>query len=237
LRWKCDERARLQQTYGELVTLIALLQPKLEWPQSLLNEVVESCEMAWARVGAAYTAVNLWNDQKNRPAASRLLKAIIPKADEPTWVAIFDLFRLVDEITPEEEWISLLEVIAEHIGRAKHIESSFIVERLQSLLPHQALLVAKIARGLIENWGGKLGNFTTSTAASATELVDLAITLHRLGPETREAGTSLFEDLLVVSTYRARETLDQIDNRFRNTTPRARRRLRRRATRSPKPPP
>jgi hypothetical protein len=237
VRWKCDERARLQQTYGELVTLIALLQPTLEWPQSLLKEIVESTEMAWARVGAAYTAVNLWSDQKKRPAVSRLLEAIVPKADEPAWAAIFDLFRLVDEITPEAEWISLLEIISEHMGKAQQIDSSFIVERLQSLLPHQALLVAKIARGLVEKWAGELGDFTTGTAANAPELIDLAITLHRLGPETREVGTSLFEDLLVVSTYTARETLDQIDNRFRNTTPRARRRLRRRATRSPKPPP
>jgi hypothetical protein len=234
LRWKCDERARVQQTYGELVALIALVQPTLEWPQSLLKELVEVNEMPWARVGATYTAVNLWNDQKKRPAVSRLLKTIVPNADEPTWAAIFDLFRLVDEITPEEEWVSLLEVISEHIGRANHIESSFIVERLQSLLPHQALLVGKIARGLVENWGGKLGDFTTSTAANAQALVDLAITLHRLGPETREAGTSLFESLLVVSTYTARETLDQIDNRFRNTAPRARRRLPRRARRNPK---
>jgi hypothetical protein len=232
LRWKYDSRARLQQTYGELVTLIALLQPKLTWPQSLLNEILESGEMAWARVGAAHTAVNVWNDPKKRPATSALLKAIVPKADEPTWVAIFDLFRLVDEITPEEEWVSFLEVISEHMGRAKHIESSFIIERLQSLLPHQALLVAKIARGLVENWGSKLGDFTTSTAANAPELVDLAITLHRLGPETREVGTSLFEDLLAISTYTARETLDQIDNRFRNTALRSRRRLRRRARRS-----
>ena len=234
LRWKRDERTRLRQTYGELVTLIALLQPNLDWAQSLLNEIVESDEMAWARVGAAYTAVNVWNDQKKRPTASALLKAIAPKADEPTWAAIFDLFRLVDEITPEEEWVSLLEVISEHIGRAKHIESFFIVERLQSLLPHQALLVAKIAKRLVENWGGKLGDFTTSTSAYAPELVDLAITLHRLGPETREAGTNLFEDLLVLSTYTARETLDQIDNRFRNAGPRARRRLPRRVRRSAK---
>ena len=237
LRWQCDERARPQQTYGELVTLIALLQPKLVWPQSLLNEIVESGEMAWARVGAAYTAVNVWNDPKKRPDASALLKALVPKADEPTWVAIFDLFRLVDEIRPEEEWISLLEVISKHIERAEGIESSFIVERLQSLLPHQPLLIAKIARGLVENWGGKLGDFTTSTAANAPELVDLAITLHRLGPETRDAGTSLFEDLLVVSTYTARETLDQIDNRFRNTAHGPRRRLPRRARRRGQTPP
>ena len=98
----------------------------------------------------------------------------------------------------------------------------------------QALLVAKIARGLVEKWGAELGDLRTGTAADAPALVDLAITLHRLGPETREAGTSLFEDLLVVSTYTARDTLDQIDNRFRNSAPRARQRLPHRARRSPR---
>ena len=126
-------------------------------------------------------------------------------ADEDTWVAIFDLFRIVDEITPDKDWVSLLEVIAEHIGRAKSGDSSFIVERLQTLLPHQALLAAKIAKGLVANWYHELGNQATRKAMNARDLVDLAITLHRLGPETREVGTSLFEDLLLVSAYTARE--------------------------------
>jgi hypothetical protein len=233
LQWKYDKRRRVQQTFGELVALVALVQPALLWSQTLLNDIVDSDEMAWARVGATYTAVNLWNDDKRRPAASLLLQSIVPKADEPTWAAIFDLFRVVDEITPSQEWTSLLEAIAGNMGKAKHIKSSFIVDRLQTLLPHRAHLVARIARGLVEKWGAELGDLRTGTAADAPALVDLAITLHRLGPDTRDAGTSLFEDLLVVNTYTARETLDQIDNRFRNSGPRARARLPRRARRSP----
>jgi hypothetical protein len=42
------------------------------------------------------------------------------------------------------------------------------------------------------------GDMRTATAGRAPELVKLAVTLHRLGPETREIGTSLFEQLVEI---------------------------------------
>jgi hypothetical protein len=77
------------------------------------------------------------------------------------------------------------------MGKVKRIESSFIVDRLQTLLPHQALLVAKIARSLVEKWSGELGDLRTGTAADAPALVDLAITLHRLGPDGKREQACL----------------------------------------------
>ena len=41
------------------------------------------------------------------------------------------------------------------------------------------------------------------------------LTLHRLGPNTREVGTKLFEELLEIDTHEARQTLDELDSRFR----------------------
>jgi hypothetical protein len=60
---------------------------------------------------------------------------------------------------------------------------------------------------------------------AASRLVDLAVTLHRLGPETREVGTTLFEQLIGIDAYEARQTLDEIDNRFQEAAraPRLRR--------------
>ena len=141
------------------------------------------------------------------------------------------IVQLVDEITPEKDWISLLELISENVERAKNSEMTFFVERLQTLLPHQAMMIAKIAKGLVANWRDELGDSMTVTTRSARELVDLAITLHRLGPETREVwDKSVY--LLVVSAYTARETLDEIDNRFTTSIRQARRRLPRRARRT-----
>ena len=231
--WRDASSRELQQAYGELVALVALVQPNLRWAREMLAGILESPGLAPARAGAAYTAVNLWAeaDTKYRSAASGILQEIIPKADQATWSAIFDLFRLVDEITPEQEWITFLQVLSKHLDKPNALDSSFVVERLQTLLPHQASLVADIAKGLVANWCNELGDLRTGTAMVARELVDLAITLHRLGPDTRDVGTSLFEDLLHVSAYTARETLDEIDNRFRTAPGPARRRLPRRTTR------
>jgi hypothetical protein len=232
LRWKTSQEHWLQQAYGELVALVAIVQPHLHWARVLLNEVIELDEYSRARVGAAYSAVNLWNEVDRRTAASDLLKALVPKADKRAWSAIFDLFRVVDYITPDREWISLLEAIGDHIQAAEGVSSSFIIERLQTLLPHQAFLVAKIAKGLVANWRDELGD-VTGTAAIAPELTDLAITLHRLGPQTREIGTSLFEDMLQLNAYSTRQTLAEIDNRLNEARRPVRHRIPRRTARRP----
>lgn len=212
--WKADRRASAQQAYGELVALLVLVRPDLEWRTKLLDEVLASDERAVARAGAAYAAVNVFSQNVNRAAASSLLAILIPRADGPTWAGIFDLFRLVKEVTPERDWISLLQVMADYLGNAKGQTSPYIVPLLQGLLPDEGLLVARIARSLAANWAEELGDIRTSTSSVSQQLVDLALTLHRLGTETREQGTALFEDLLEFNALGVQKTLHEIDQRF-----------------------
>ncbi|MBB6466030.1 nucleoside phosphorylase [Aminobacter lissarensis] len=226
--WDFSQSARDEQGYGELVALISLVQPALEWPKELLAEILSKPDLANARVGAAYAAVNVWPDGKWQQGCSLLLQRIAPIADKPAWSAVFDLFRLVDEITPDPLWIDLLKAIEAHISKAKGVNSTFVVERLQTLLPHCGALVGNIARGLVGNWRTELGDLSTANSSVAPEFVDIAITLHRLGPDTREIGIELFEDLLEANAYTAKDTLDQIDNRFRSAPASRRLRLPRR---------
>ncbi|MBW9125260.1 hypothetical protein [Agrobacterium pusense] len=226
-RWSSSGRRSARQGYGELVALLAILHPNREWPKKALNEI-ERGDDTVAKAGAATTAVNLWNDVQHRPAATGFLVRLIPAASDPEWKAIFDLFRVVDELIPDESTALLLEAIADNATNAPKVGATFIVERLQSLLPHEAPLVARLATILVRKWHNDLGDIRTGTAAHASDLVDLAVTLHRLGPATREDGTLLFEMLLDINAYEARSTLDQIDNRFRPTASIRRPRLQRR---------
>jgi len=84
----------------------------------------------------------------------------------------------------------------------------------------------------VDKWQEELGDIRTGTAATAPQLVNLAVTLHRLGPTTREVGTRLFEQLLDIDAYTARGTLDEINNRFREERAIRRPSLPRRAVRS-----
>lgn len=231
----CNAADKMQlQGYGELVALTSLVQPDLDWAKKLLSEIVARTDIAYAQIGAIHAAVNLWAESEADYGsnASNLLQQLMPLATKKGWSAIFSLFRLVDEIQPKPEWISFLKALDEHLPKSDNSDYSFIVDRLQTLLPHNANLVASIAKKLVEKWRSELGDVRSGAITTARELVDLAITLHRLSPETREIGISLFEDLLVINAYTARETLDEIDNRFRSTaTPPPRQRLPRRAAR------
>ena len=229
--WSAASDPFLKQAYGELVALIAIVQPDLDWATKMLEELVGDQASGEARVGAAFSAANLWNEPGRRSASARLLIALIPTADRFVWVAIFDLFRVIDELMPDQDTVDMLKVMAKHLTAAGHHDVTFVVERLETLLPHKALLVGKIAQVIVANWRDQLGDTRTGTAMAAPQLVDLAITLHRLGPITREIGTNLFEELLLIDAYSARQTLDEIDSRFKAVGRPLRPRLPRRSAR------
>lgn len=231
--WATSGDEYLEQLAGELTALIAFVQPELSWSRPTLETVAFEPGTDSTRLGAVNAAVNLFPDIDYRRSASEVLVRLVPLIRGHAWDCLFDLFRLVEEIPPDPDWVALLSSIDANIANAPKIDATFVVDRLQTLLPHQAPLVARIARRLVEAWRDELGDVRTGTASSASELVDLAITLHRLGDETRELGLELFEQLVELQAYSARETLEQIDNRFRTHAPQARRRLPRgrRATR------
>lgn len=228
-RWQCSALGFVQQAFGEVVTVVAITQPELGWPATHLEDIAAGRSVEAVRVGAAYAAVNLWREDELRPACADLLQQLIPRAAGPTWEAILDLFRLVDEITPTPDWVGVLRAIGDHLEHLPGVGTSFLAEKLETLLPHEGPLVAKIARHLISTWGSDLGDIRNAAAATTPAFVDLALTLHRLGPDTRDAGTQLFEDLLELDAYSARQTLEQIDNRFTSSVRAPRQRLPRRS--------
>jgi len=221
----------MRQTYGELVALIAMVQPQLEWASDALGVVVDNTECGDARVGAAFSAVNLWKEPKHRHSTTKLLVQLIPQADHHIWHAVFDVFRIVDELTPDLHTVQLLTAIVDNIEAAGSVDANFVVARLQTLLPHEAPLVARLVQGLVARWREELGDTRTTTSIAGRELVELAITLHRLGPETRDIGTRILEDLLFIDAWTVRQTFDEIDSRFRSKRGPARARLPRRSAR------
>ncbi|MGY4486197.1 hypothetical protein ACVWWR_005388 [Bradyrhizobium sp. LM3.2] len=200
----------------------------MAWAANMVRGILESENESPMRVGAAYAAVHVWADIPDNKNAPILIRDLTLNASGRTWAAIIDLFRLVDEISPDPDWVMILQAIAEEIPRQPNFGSHFVTERLQTLLPHEATLVASIVKGLVDKWRNDLGDVRTSHASIAPELVDIAITLHRLNDETRLPGLEIFEQLLAINAYTARETLDQVDNRFRSTQPPQRTRLPRR---------
>ena len=224
-RWKDSERTSARQTYGEIVAMTSLLDPSLGWARARQDDLVNSPALRDARAGAALTAAHLWSHPAARPRTANLLLALLPEDEPDVWKAVSEIFRISNELTPDEPTIALLEAIAEKPGHALRRNANFVAMRVATLLPHEAELVARVAECLISDWRSEIGDRQTTTAMAAQELVDLAVTLHRLGPSTREVGTRLFEELLEINTHEARQTLDELDSRFREGAPSQRPRL------------
>ena len=228
--WRDSPSASARQAYGEIVALDAMLRPDHFSSVERLERIMGDPSERHARAGAALSAAHVLVEEPTRreAAASLLVRSL--KGDEPgCWAAALELFRLSDELPADDATRKVLRALADGLPRSPKIDATFIVDRLATLLPHEASIVGEIALGLVSKWDTDLGDIRTATAMAASALVDLALTLHRLGPETREVGLQLFERLIRIDAYEARQTLDEIDNRFRPSAPVARSRLRRRS--------
>ena len=229
-RWRDSRSHTGRQAYGEIVAVIGLTQPLLRWAQERVEGLIADRTMEEARAGAALSAAHLWNDSATRPGACDLLTRLLAGGGRGVWKGASEVFRRVDKLTPDPATVAILEVFArsdiDHEAIGWHTER--LIKSLGTLLPHEGELVGRVAKNLVAAAKKKLANDATRPWYSGAELVDLAVTLHRSTPETRETGTELIEDLTEIDALAVRRTLDQLDNRFPMTPAMPRRRLARR---------
>lgn len=230
-RWKDSSNLASRKGFGELVALFGLVHPNASQAQKWLDEITQNEALAEARYGAAATAARLlWGTPEFRSAATDLLLRLLARNEAAVWHQVFCVFRLVDKLEPEPDTVRLMRGIAAGIHQAPAPKEPYVVERLEGLLPYHADIVAKIASQLIQLWRDRLRDVGSSLVTAGQEMMDLAITLHRTkGVEL--AGLQMFEQLVEIDAYQAREVLDEIDHRIRPGVKAWRPRLRRRTGR------
>jgi len=227
--WRQSQDSLLQQALGEIVGLAAIVNGLPRWVELLDRLLKEGSEDA--KIGLAYAGANLWRESEYHSAAANLLTKLIEGATTDRLDAIVDVFRLIEELRPDPETLAFMHALANSNIELREAPSTFIIERLQSLLPHAATDVGTIAQKLVDAWKNQLGDARTSVSMSAPELTDLSLTLHRLDGPARELGVSIFEALIDFDAYGARDTLAEIDGRFGIATSMARQRIARRRAR------
>lgn len=210
--WHKSNQVFLQRAYGELVGLTAIATAKSEWVQA--RDEIMSSGTSETKIGLAHSAVNMWRQEELRKTSSEILVALLKGANKELVAAVMDVFRATDELTYDASTVELLRAMADISTDISAAPADFVVQRLQAMLPHEAELIATIAEKLITAWRSELGNVQTGAATAAPELTDLALTLHRLGGTLRQSGVALFEALIEIDAYGARETLAEIDGRF-----------------------
>jgi nucleoside phosphorylase len=210
--WCKSDQAFLQRAYGELIGLVSIVKEKNDWAQSRDKIMVSGTDDM--KIGLAHAAVNLWRDEELRQRTGEILVALLKGASKELVATVMDIFRVTDELTPDPSTVELLRALADAGTNMSAAPSHFVVERLQELLPHEAKLIATIAEKLVAAWRGNLGDIRTGIVTAAPQLTDLALTLHRLGGVSRQSGVAIFEAMIEMDAYGARETLAEIDGRF-----------------------
>jgi nucleoside phosphorylase len=209
----------VRQAYGELAGLIFILRPEAAWFAEVAKTIASSNQddTVESRVGLAFAAANLWGEADQRDNAVELLVQLIPNANAAIARAALGAFRMVEQLGPDGATVRLLQCLADNSHVIGMAGDSFLAERLETLLPHEAALVSRLAFNLVDQWKDSLGDIRTSIAAITPQLVNLALTLHRLAG-AREFGMTLFEKLLEAQAYGAQKALQQIDHPLRVST-------------------
>lgn len=230
-RWKYSGNLASRIGFGELVALFGLVNPDAVQARKWLSEIINDELLSDARSGAAATAAGiLWGKPEYRSATTDLLLRLLTRNETAVWHQVFSVFRLVDKLAPEPDTVRLMRGIAACINHAPAPKEPYVVERLEGLLPNHADIVAQIASQLIQLWRDRLQDAGSSLVTAGQEMMDLAITLHRTkGVELM--GLQMFEQLVEIDAYQAREVLDEIDHRIRPGVKAWRPRLRRRTGR------
>lgn len=210
------------QAFGEILLLRQAYFPKEEWSDFEISELLDkqrphsddlTMVRSGGRLGLAFSAAHLWDSSRFRGLATDILIQLVPLANEAIAQAIMDVFRLVDTLYADELTYSLLDTLLAFPQVLKIGRKDFIIERIQDLLPGHPDLVYRICKTLLDLSGDKLAGGGTLFSLHATELIDIALTLQRYEGKYRPQGLELFERLLELEAYGARDVLAEIDSR------------------------
>jgi len=212
------------QAYGELLVLLAVCRPELAWvreelERSLRSDAVEA-DRERIQLGLVYAAVHLWSEQEGRELSTEVLLRLLPQASADMSSAIMGVFAYGSALPADDSTIRLLDSLLEHpFMLAASVPHGF-ASCIQELCAEEPDRVLKLCNTLLDQ---RTAEGTHKLGLAEEDLISITVTLQRL-PGYREQGLELFERLLVMGLYGARETLRELD-----ATPQLEGRARRRA--------
>ena len=164
-------------------------------------------------VGFAHTLTVAWCEIELRPLATRLLIRLMSFWSEELSQTVSRLFLGKESLPPDQYTEQILQACLDHPHILVTVRDNFLIDRLSELLANgwNPLLVHAVANRYLE-CSSERGHHKGRTMRAHADLVELALTLHRL-PDTRTQGLDLFENLLVSGAYDAEERLKTLDRR------------------------
>lgn len=159
-------------------------------------------------LGAVHTLMGVWRDPSVRDRARAPLANLILVGLPSVDAVVFEHLAH-DELSGDEASLQLLSAIAARPLPFPHQQAADIVEWLSVLVQACPGLVCQVLKKLLSDASAE-GEGSSRLFAAAQHLVNITLTLQRI-PDFREAGLSMFEQLLDLGVYGTREALVEID--------------------------
>jgi hypothetical protein len=219
------------QAFGELLALRTLFYPEDRWAKDEVHRALGGAaepvqNFQQVRTGLGFTAAQLWHKFPYREQAGDILVKLIPLADVRVSHAVMHVFLATGVLYADEPSRLLLRTLLAYPDTLRATEDSFLVERLEDILPAEPQLVLDFCRELVRVRADELTSIRTGFAVNTSHLTNIALTLQRLGGDFRKQGLDLFEKLLDLGVQDAHATLQELDKRPRSIPQPIRRRLR-----------
>lgn len=221
------------QAAGEILMLRFALNGKDELGvQELLEQRLAGADddpfSAKCRAGIAYAAAELWSEADFRTAIHSYLLRLLDSGDEKVVTAAANVFAR-RQLKPDAASRELLEYIQARPSLLRQIADNDLGECLISMLDAEPLLVADVARSLLDTAGDDFFNPTSSRYFLTEHLLAVSLRLQEMGAPHQELGAHIFERLLEFNTPEARSVIVDLDKRTTNApaSPPPRRRRRR----------
>lgn len=216
-RLRTSGKPRLQQAYGELLTLIALRQRPHAWAcaelENRLAEIETSpSEHEFIAVGIAFAAAHLWDEVEARAAAGELLCRLMPHATPRVNSALGAVCWARDDFPADEVTRKLLTTIdaSPTFLNGSHVDE--LIAHMAHLVPHLPQEVLAVCQKVTATRGHELLSIAYSLYASGPNLVNIAMTLQRFD-NTRSQALDFLEQLLRVGLSDAYAVLNETDLR------------------------
>ncbi len=168
------------------------------------------------RAGIAYAAAELWPEVDFRTVIHTYLLRLLDSCDENVVTAaaqVFDRRQLKADAASRE----LLEYIAARPSLLRQIANDDLGECLISMLEAEPLLVANVARSVLDAVGDDFFNHKSSRYFLAEHLLTVSLRLQEMGALHQEIGAHIFERLLEFNTPETRSVIVDLDKRTTNT--------------------
>lgn len=203
------------QAYGELLVLLAVRRPEFSWIAELLSEALDpeatTDDRDRVRLGIAYMAVELWSEPEDRGLCTSVIMRLLPLSSGDVAAAVAGLFGRRHSLPADDNTNQVLDAILDCRAVLAASDSHDFALQLKNICADEPRRVLGLCNALLDE-AQRTSEGVPRLSTAGRELIDISLTLQRLY-ECREDGLDLFERLLELGMYGARETLEELNIR------------------------